>query len=256
MDERSESRTGMNTTESVEKAMAERRRKLDGERQEREMKEQLDRLGAACTRLAEQAAQFAMDYGYDDFRTEMMMEFLDMLIEINESMKLFSATSSVMATITEAIGMVDDVMNFNREALTSTTKTKYGFFRRLREKRRLKKAMRNNQARMMAMYDTILAQQEMATGMTESLGRAAASMRERREKLKAKRAKRNEKLAKRGKTSIRFSDGSAAARMVAGIVAARSGENVPEGAGAAPVPPPAAPGSTEAGVPDISDIIK
>ena len=52
MDEISGSRTGVNTTSSVESAIEEHRRKLDGERQTREMKEQLDRLNASCTRLS------------------------------------------------------------------------------------------------------------------------------------------------------------------------------------------------------------
>ena len=255
MDEISGSRTGVNTTSSVESAIEEHRRKLDGERQTREMKEQLDRLNASCTRIAEQAAEFATQDGDDDFRTETMTEFLDMLIEINESMKLFSATSSVMATIAEAIHMVDDVMQFNSEALRSTTGKKYGFFQRLRDRRRVNKAIRNNRERMIAMYDSILAQQRVAENMTDALGRAAAEMRERRDRLKAKRAKKNAKLAAKGKTAVRFSEGGAAARMVAAIIASKSGGETP--APDVPPAPTSAPGGTTTdGVPDISDLIK
>ena len=258
MDEISESRLKTDSVSAIDAVIAEKRRAQESERHSREVAERLAKLDDDCVRIARQAADFTLAYGRDDMRTEMMMELLGMLLDMKDSMKLFTATSSVMSVIGDVTALVDDIMNFNSGVLDSSLQKKYGFFARMREKRRIRRAMQNNRARMKSMYDMILAQQEFAYGMTDSMGAAAAEMRIRRERIKAKREKLNEKRKKRGAGMLRFGSEGEAAALVERILSEKAGGS---SGGNAAVPDTAAPSPSSSGggksddVPDISDII-
>lgn len=258
MDEISERRLKGGASDSIDAVIAEKRRAQENERHVQGMKDGLAKLDQNCTVVATQAAEFAKEYGFDDYRTEMMIEFLDMLIEINENMKLFSATSSVMSMIGDVINLVDEIMDFNSGVLQNSVKKKYGFFARLREKRRVRRAMQNNRNRMIAMYDMILMQQQMAQDMTDSLSEAAAEMRMRREKIKKKRAALAEKRRKKGHNPVVAGSRNAAEKMVQNIL----NKSVADGGDTSATPgTPGTPGAPVSGdgsskdMPDINDIL-
>lgn len=241
-------------TPSFIEKMDKTERELEGERRIRDMEARLAKLGEGSRKIAEQAAEFALEYGNDDFRTEMMVDFLDMVLEIQDSIKLLKATSTVMNVLSQAISLVDDIVNFNEDALLQSTQKRYGFFQRWRAKRRMRKAIRNNNARMLAVYDTILAQQEMAQDMTESLREAAMRMRIRRQKLLEKREDKKRKMAKKGLNPDRLSDSSKARSMVDDIIREKQGVK-DVGGGEPPAPPAGESGpSTPSGDSGIDDI--
>lgn len=143
--------------------------------------------------LAERAIAFEDQYGFEDDRTQIMVMFLDVTLEMKSAIDLLSDVGIALQCIGQAIGCLDDVLSMQEEMLDGTLEHKYGFWERLRRKRKLRRAMRNNAARMQQMCDMLVGSQQMALSMVAALRKSAAKMKAATSKNFAKQKKQEEK---------------------------------------------------------------
>ena len=158
--------------------------------QERDYKNCRDNYDQKTKALFFKAQESLNEYGQNDFRTQLLFDFLYMVDEMNESIKLLESTQAVFQVVGSAIGTIDSIMNLNMSIVTNSLGVNYGFFERLKRKRTIKKAMRNNINRMNAMITQIQLMTEMGEKLSESMSKSFRKMKVRMEKSRIKRMKK------------------------------------------------------------------
>lgn len=224
-------------------------------RLEREKKQKLQEYDEKIAGLAQKAIDFITEYGQEDFRSQMLVSFLDVALEMKDVIKMLDGINVAMACIFEAISFIDTAINFDTALQSESLATKYGFFARLKHKRRIRKVIRNNQNRLNVAIDNILGQQKMAQDISESLRASCTRMRMTMDRRSAKRKKTEEKMIAKGKAAPAPAGPSKAQIMIAELMKARgvsadAGQDAPETSGGS-----GASGNTSGGVNDISDIL-
>lgn len=200
--------------------------------------------------LASRAAEFIMQYGKDDYRSQIMMTFLDVSLQMEDAINLLHDVNTAMSCIGEAIGCMDDILSNQELILENSLQQNYGFFARLKRKRKLNKAIKNNAGRMKQVCDSLVGSQKMAIAIVSSLKKSSLKMQVMMEKNIQKQKKQELKQKAAASSEARSSK---AEEMVAEIVAAKGGNYQPS-APAAGSATGTAPAPKSGGVDDISDI--
>lgn len=199
--------------------------------------------------LANQAVDRMLEYGEEDYLTQMLTTFLDLAIQLKETMKSLSAINLAMECLDDAVMFMDDAMKSDEKLMKQWRAENYGFFARLKKKREMKKAIKNNVGRMQMTVEGLMLKYQMATDITSALQVAMGKMTAKMKKQKAKKKKATN-------ASIPVED-TPATRMIRSIAAERAANGDAKAAGAAspsaPVAPAPAPDSSS-GVPNIDDI--
>lgn len=194
-------------------------------RKERECKQKKVDIDKKIADLAEKTVDFIMDYGKEDFRSELMMSFLDVALEMRETIEMMSAINIAMSCIFSTIEFIDEAINFDQELQEASLNNKYGFFARLKNKRRLKKVIKNNQNRINVAIDNILGQKQMAEYISESLRKAVMKMKISIGKQNEKRAKQAAKKNLPSKGTTAFGGESKASKLIEEIMKRRMGDD-------------------------------
>ena len=226
------------------------RRRQEEKRREKAIEASKNNFKNKKEKLANRAAEFIIKYGKDDYRSQIMITFLDVALQMEDAINLTNDVGTAMGCITEAIGCMDDILQTNEFQIESTLSVKHGFFERWKRKRKLQRAIRNNAGRMKQICDTLVGNQEMAQAIVNSLQKSSIKMQIMMQKNAEKQKKREIK-----RNTSAGSKPSAAEALVDEIVRAKS-ESGDEGApapaaGTAPSAPAAKSGD---GTVDISDI--
>ncbi len=218
---------------------------------EREREQRSKDLDNKILDLANKAVDFILEYGQEDFRSQMMASFLDVALVMKDTIKMLTGINVAMSCIFEAIEFIDSAINFDTLLQEGSLKENYGLFARWKRKRRMRKVIRNNRNRMQVAIDNILGQQAMAQDITDSLRDACERMRLTMDKREAKRKKKEEKRAGDRKYPPISAPGKGQA-LIAEILKAR-GAQMPETKtdGGTPADAP----DKKGGVGDISDIL-
>ena len=169
-------------------------REVDSVMMEAERQKKLQTLDRQINTLAERALAFEDQYGADDYRTQIMTIFLEVTLEMKSTIDLLSDVGVALQCIGQAIGCIDDVLNMQQEFLNVSLEQKYGFFERMRRKRKMRKAMRNNVARMQQMAEMLIGSQKMAMSVVSALRSSCVKMKAVAEKNFQKQAKRDQKM--------------------------------------------------------------
>lgn len=227
---------------------------IDSETNKAMMQLKMQRSKKAFTQkrqaLAERAAEFVMQYGKEDYRAQLMLTFLDVSLQMEDAINLLHDVSTAMSCIGEAIGCIDDILATHEMIIQSSMVKKYGFFQRLKRKRALRRAIRNNVGRMEQVCDSLVGSQEMALVIVNALKKSSIRMKTMMEKNVEKQNKRAIKTqAKSGDTPPPPDRPSAAESMVADIVRAKTGSDAAFAAPSAHAP------AAGKGIDDISDIL-
>lgn len=203
--------------------------------------------------LASRAAEFVMQYGKDDYRSQIMLTFLDVSVQMEDAINLLHDVGLAISTIGEAIECMDGLLGTNELFVENSLAKKYGFFARWKRKRRLNKAIRNNMGRMMQICDSLVGNQKMAIAIVESLQKSSAKMKRLMEKNAAKQRERELK-----NNPAAASNPSKAEEMVDEIIRARGGQSggsgTASGGGADGAKSSGSSAASSAGADDISDI--
>lgn len=108
-------------------------------------------------------------YGEEDFRTEMMVNFLYVTEMIEEIIDLQEAFQDIEFFFNEAMGIIDDNMNISQQMMRQQMATDYSFFARWKQKREIKKAQRNNINRIKLLTFKIETMVSTITGMSSEM---------------------------------------------------------------------------------------
>lgn len=193
--------------------------------------EQLKGLDDRIAEMEERAADFIINYGEEDFRSQMLLMFIDVAIEMKEAVKIFDSVNMATQFIYECTGFIDDSLQFNLEMQDRSLTSKYGVWQRLRIRIKNYKTVRNNTNRMRVMMEQMGSQLEMARTMVDSMQYACTKMRESMARTSKKRAEKEAKRARKGEVKTVLSNRSVAAERVAAIVAQkRAATGASEGA--------------------------
>ncbi len=171
--------------------------------------------------LAETAAEVIMEYGRENYLSQILMTFLDVSIQMEGAIKTMQAVEKAMTCIGQAMNCMDSILDSYKLILEGSMEHKYGFWQRRKNKRQLKKAISNNVGRMMQICDSLVGSQELALSVATSLEKASRKMQAAMEKNQKKQAKRQAKLHK-GEPAPAVNS-TKAEQMVKAIVESRNG---------------------------------
>lgn len=216
--------------------------------QERKLESSKKNFGRRKDMLATRAADMIQRYGKDYFMSQTLLTFLDVAIQMEDTIDLLTDVSMAVSCITDAMLCMDNILQLNSSALESTQKVKHGFWARHKAKRRMEKTITNNLGRIKEIMYMLESSQDLAFSITEGL-----------QKSNKKTQKRLAKSAERRKKyEVKANGGSPlpptnAEKMVDKIISERMGGNgAPAGAGSVDT---SAPAGGSAGSDDISDIL-
>lgn len=232
--------------EAVNAKINEVRRRQEEKRREKAIEASKNNFKNKKEKLANRAAEFIIKYGKDDYRSQIMITFLDVALQMEDAINLTNDVGTAMGCITEAIGCMDDILQTNEFQIESTLSVKHGFFARRARKKKLQKAIRNNAGRMKQICDTLVGNQEMAQAIVNSLKKSSIKMQIMMQKNAQKQKKREIKY-----NPSAASQPSPAETLVDEIVRSKGGETAPE---AQDTKGGATPKSGGDGTVDISDI--
>lgn len=205
-------------------------------------------MDAKIKELADKAIEFCNLYGEEDYRYQMMVTFLDVAFQMKDAIALISSVQVATSYLSTAIQFIDDSIlyedNFNEQMLARN----YGLFARLKRRRMVRRASRNNRRRLETAINNMTVRVEMAHDVTDSLRQGFEKMRASMARSDEKRRKRDEKRANKKGTPL--PDRSRALQYIAevrGNSPAPAGNTTAGGEAPAPAPAPAA----DRGIDDI-----
>lgn len=221
--------------------------------QERKLESSKKNFGKRKELLATRAADMIQKYGKDYFMSQTLLTFLDVAIQMEDTIDLLTDVSMAVSCITDAMLCMDNILQLNSSALESTQKMNHGFWARRKAKKRMQKTITNNLGRIKEIMFMLESSQDLAFSITEGL-----------QKSNKKTQKRLAKSAERRKKYEVKANGGAplpptnAEKMVDKIISERSGGDGGNagaggagGAGDGGTAAPAGGGSAD----DISDIL-
>lgn len=144
--------------------------------QEVKRRQKLKELDGRVNQLCERAILFENQYGEDDYRTQILVTFLDVTLQMKSVIDVLDNVGFALECIGQAIGCVDDVLTMQEEIIAGTLDRKYGFFARMKRKRMMRRAIRNNAHRMQQMCDNLVGSQKMALELVKSLKKSSLRM--------------------------------------------------------------------------------
>ncbi len=140
-------------------------------------------------------ADKAIEFEHKDENLYVLLEsFLEVAIEMKNLMDSMSAINIAMETISDAVGFLDAALAFDDVLMNDSLQENYGFFARLKLKAKMRKTIRNNRGRMLAIANSLQMKYTMATDMMQALTKVSTG-------LKGSIAKKNKKKAKKGGNS-------------------------------------------------------
>ncbi len=133
-------------------------------------------LDARVQTLCAKAIEYEDKFGKDNFRTMILVTTLEVVLQMKDAIDLLSDVGIALQCIGQAIGCVDEAFKLQQDVLDSTLNTKYGFMARMKTRRKIKKAMRNNVNRMKQMVDMVVGVQSIGFSLIESLRKMGVKM--------------------------------------------------------------------------------
>ena len=224
---------------SIEKELEIRQMAREKERKEQHFEEGLSKL---VDKVIEEELKAQQNQGQQTIIGEVLMTFLDVALEMKEMMKTMQAINVAMECLGDAIGFLDQALEFDNQLISNSLEVKYGFFQRWKQKQQQKKAMKNNMHRMEMVVQSITMKYQMATSMMDMFG----SMNTKLHKMMNLRMEKRQK-AKKVETTVSSNADSPARKMIAEAMASRG--LTPTTAPSAPATAPSVSGG------DNSDIL-
>ncbi len=156
-----------------------------------ERKAQADRLDRGVKNLAERVLD-AESRG-DENTYFILKTFLDLAIDVQETITNLTSISDAMSCLTDAIGFIDSTLQVDDMLMEQTLSTKYGFFYKIKKKRKMRKVIRNNAARVEALMNSVTMKYEMATAMATAMAGLGVKLKKKMDNSSAKAKKKAEK---------------------------------------------------------------
>ena len=229
---------------AVEKRMSESELQTKREDQAAAMDEKMKEL-------AQKAIHFYDLYGEEDYRYQMMVTFLDVAFQMKDAIDLISSVQVATSYLATAIQFIDDSILYEDQFNEQLTEKSYGLFARMKRRRMMRRAARNNRHRLETAIKNMVSRVEMAHEITQSLRKGFENMRDSMARSDAKRRRKEAKRAE--KTGKPMPNPERALRYIDEV---RGGKpTAPAAAPAAAPSPSAAPAPEGGSTRDIDDIL-
>ncbi len=152
----------------------EQERTIDRQRYQKQQNEQrfyqrLDELALATDRMEKER-------GAEDHLTILMQTFLEVAMELQDMMHTINSISTAMECLSDAIKFIDDAINFDKILFEDSVAQKHGWFARMKSRRLMKKAIRNNTGRMYELAESMVYKYKMVTGLSDAMQSACMKM--------------------------------------------------------------------------------
>ena len=122
-------------------------------------------------------ADKALEYETKDENMYVLLEsFLEVAIEMKNLMETMSAINVAMETISDAVGFIDAAIAFDNVLMDESLANSYGFFARLKMRAKMRKTIRNNRGRVLAIAKSLEMKYKMATDMRKALSGVGANL--------------------------------------------------------------------------------
>ena len=99
-----------------------------------ELQESKQRFENQLANIHERAVNFCTKYGQEDWRTQLMVTFLDVLYLVQDSMEIIESMVDVVKCIGEVTNFMNDTINIFNQIMSSGIKQSPGLFGNLRAK--------------------------------------------------------------------------------------------------------------------------
>ncbi len=217
----------------VDEDLKQKERELKLQRKRQEFDQKIKAIGRKIIDLQNRQA--------DPSLVEMLMTFLDAALRMKDVEDSFSAITEALGCITGAVNILDEVLETSMEMFTGSLEHKYGFWQRIKRRRQMKKAMRNQAGRMKEIVDTVNSSLAMANQMVDQTSKMAQKL----AKTKKKRNKNAQPISDKTTAFLQgLRDEESGASGGSGITGVSGGGYSPSAASAAP-------GTENTGVDDI-----
>lgn len=163
---------------------------VERERKQKQFNQKVDLIG--------QRAAEAVLKDPNSANSKILVALFKCAMKMQETMELVQSFTDMLSFLDTTMEIFDDALNMNNYVMDNSMKNSYGFFAKLKQKRKNKKFINNLNGRIAQMgtqISTMVGVTESLTGMADSIVYTIdASM----AKSEAKRAKEAEKAAKKG----------------------------------------------------------
>ncbi|MCH5155890.1 MAG: hypothetical protein J1F69_04715 [Clostridiales bacterium] len=157
--------------------------------QERMLESSKKNFGKRKDQLATRAADMIQKYGKDYFMSQTLLTFLDVAIQMEDTIDMLTDVSTAVSCITDAMQCMDNILQINAASLESTQNVNHGFFARRKAKKRMQKTINNNLGRIKEIMFMMEGSQQLAFSITEGLQKANKKTQKRLAKNAASRTK-------------------------------------------------------------------
>lgn len=169
---------------------------LDKTRQRRQKEQRQKDFDKRVVQLADKAIEFAQKRGQDDGLTVLLVNFLDVALQMKNLMETMSAINVAMECLSDAIGFLDAAIDFDNYLMDESLMHNYSLFQRWKQKRKMRKTIKNNYGRMVAISNGLAMKYKMATDMMKSLSTVGEKLKKVVSKTASKKAKQSQKTGK------------------------------------------------------------
>ncbi len=177
----------------IERKKEEQREKLKQEQLKQEKEKREKDFNDGLMRLAEQV--MAYENRQDDPTYFLLKTFLDLAVEMREMINNLNSISIAMTCLSDAIGFIDNSMRLDDALYDESLSVKYGFFQRLKQRRKQKKVIRNNTARIQSLIANMSMKYDMSASMMDAMRSLGVKIKAKSEKAAAKSKKKSAKRA-------------------------------------------------------------
>ncbi len=114
------------------------------------------------------AIQMRQQYGAEDFRYQMMLTFLEVGLQMRDAVEMLTSVQTAMSCISEAIGFMDGTLNAFDVCIDGMMSGKKGLLSEFNRRRKIEKAIKENNKRVQAMTGNIKDMVNMANRITQA----------------------------------------------------------------------------------------
>lgn len=161
--------------------------------QEMRHKMQLEQFEDKIAKLEQNATDYYLKYGEDDYRTALLISFLDVALYMKEAIAMIEDIKTSIMCVTDAMQCIDNVYTEIMDAFQGSINQKYGVIQRLKQRRRLNKVIKNNVGRMTMMCNMITGAHKMAFGMMKAMKKVGVKLNKKMNKAMEQQNKANSK---------------------------------------------------------------
>lgn len=232
------------TFENTDSGANEIAKQADEALQKVKFQDQKKKFNAKIDELANQAAEFYKAYGEDDWRTSLLVNFLDLSLQMKDIIEVVTAFNLANEIIFHALGLMNTSLNMTNGMMLEVGQGQPSPFK---QKMMMRRALRNNRNTVKNMIMQMKTSIEMASLTADMYQNLSFSISKIITKMNGKRERNKKRQSALGSNSANMSSASARGMdMVKNIVSGGSAQP----SAAAPTAPtaPAAPAAPSSSV--------